>query len=203
MESPHTGPPNFISSDPLQRESTGDQWFHRTQGQWCHQLLNDKLDNSNIILVSWIFDSLAYPLFVQQLVWTNMKEDIKASALLWWGLEQMETQHTGPAMWKPFIKHQRFTSQSNNTVSHYWSSVRESASEQWIRRTAKHKSYNSMIITLVFVLHNSQNSRSVYSWYAGLFIPSISEIVFTISMCISMTYAYACAIRITVLYMCI
>ena len=33
MESPHTGPPKFNSSDPLQRESTGDQWFHRTQGQ--------------------------------------------------------------------------------------------------------------------------------------------------------------------------
>ena len=33
VESPHTGPPKFNSSDPLQRESTGDQWFHRTQGQ--------------------------------------------------------------------------------------------------------------------------------------------------------------------------
>ena len=33
VESPHTGPPKFNSSDPLQRESTGDQWFRRTQGQ--------------------------------------------------------------------------------------------------------------------------------------------------------------------------
>ena len=33
MESPHTEPPKFNSSDPLQRESTGDQWFHHTQGQ--------------------------------------------------------------------------------------------------------------------------------------------------------------------------
>ena len=32
-ESPHTGSPKCHSSDPLQRESTGDQWFHCTQGQ--------------------------------------------------------------------------------------------------------------------------------------------------------------------------
>ena len=30
MESSHTGPLKLRSSNPLQRESTGDQWFHRT-----------------------------------------------------------------------------------------------------------------------------------------------------------------------------
>ena len=59
--------------DPLQRKFNGDQWFHRTQGQRCQQLLNDKLHNSNIIWVSWVFYSFTSPLFVQQLVWTNMK----------------------------------------------------------------------------------------------------------------------------------
>ena len=58
MESPHTGPPKLHSNDPLQRESTGDQWFHRTHGQSFHQLLNDKLHHSNIIWVSRVFDSL-------------------------------------------------------------------------------------------------------------------------------------------------
>ena len=33
MGSPHTGPSTLHSSDPLQRESTGDNWFYRTQGQ--------------------------------------------------------------------------------------------------------------------------------------------------------------------------
>ena len=49
------------------------EWFYRIQGQYCHQLLNDKLHNSNIIWVSWVFHSLASPQFVQQLVWANMK----------------------------------------------------------------------------------------------------------------------------------
>ena len=83
--SPHTGPSTLHSSDPLQWESTGDQWFHRPQGQWSNQLRNYKLHKSNIIWVSWVFDSLASPLFVQQLVWTNMEEDIKTSRLLWGG----------------------------------------------------------------------------------------------------------------------
>ena len=123
MESPHTGPPKFNSSDPLQRVSTGDQKFRRIQGQRCHQLLDDKLHSSNIIWVSWVFDSLASPLFVQQPVWTNMKEDIKASVLLWWGLEQMETPHPGPAMWKRFTKHQRSTSLRNALIKQHSSAL--------------------------------------------------------------------------------
>ena len=35
---------------------------------YCHQLWNDKLYNSGIIWLSWVFDSLASPLFVQQFV---------------------------------------------------------------------------------------------------------------------------------------
>ena len=57
MESPHTGPPKLHSSHPLQRECSGDQWFHRTQDQSCHQLRNDKLHNSSIIWFSWVSDS--------------------------------------------------------------------------------------------------------------------------------------------------
>ena len=52
MESPHTEPLKLHSSDPSRRESTDDKWFHFTHGQWCHQLRNDKLYNSNILLVS-------------------------------------------------------------------------------------------------------------------------------------------------------
>ena len=58
-----------------------------------------------------------------------------------------------------------------------------------------------MIITLVFVDITHKTARQSTVGMQAFY--TIKEIAFTISMCISMAYAYACAIRITVLYMCI
>ena len=61
---------------------------------------------SGIIWHSCVFDSVASQLLVQKLVWTNMKEGIAFVRRN--HREQMETLHTGTALRKHLIKHQRY-----------------------------------------------------------------------------------------------
>ena len=75
-----------------------------TSGFTAHRASNviiRKLHNSGIIRLSCVFDSLASQMFVQQLVWTNMKEDIAFVRRN--HREQMETFNTGTALRKPLI----------------------------------------------------------------------------------------------------
>ena len=126
MGSPRTEPPKFHSSDPQ----------HATHLH-LHCLFNSSFGQTWNKTSTLRFFCEEYPLG------TNGDTTHWAS--------HAETFNQTSTFRQQCEKHE-----SNNTVPHYWSSVKESASEQWIHRTQdqqykKHKSYNSKIITLVFV----------------------------------------------------